>query len=284
MKSATEMLLNKTFEEIWHRGEKYTDGGKINILNSTDKEVEAEAIGTKRYTVNLKFSGNGISRKCTCPYTDRSSSYRPICKHMVGVAILWDEMRGIPRPMIEEIESYTIPPPLVTRSQIDAIWRDPLNADLEILRIAAEERGTWSRPHSRLPNMPNFDTNENKPLTIKEVKKAFQEIKRWAGRRAFDPYFCAGEMTAAFCEVLRIVKKRVAVTSLIVSAQILREAQKFHYTLVMELIDDSSGHWQFNEAHLNDLYESLKKITVTDNERETFEQKLQEFDDHSDEY
>lgn len=286
MQSATQLLLNKTNKEIWYRGEKYADEGKVNIVKGDDKEVEAIVRGTKRYIVNLKFAGGGISRQCTCPYADRSSSYRPICKHMVAVAILWDEQQGLERPSKDEVESYTIAPPEISRSEITALYRDPLRADLEKLRILADETalGGRPRPHSRLPNCPKILTKESVPLTAKEVIKAFREIERWTNRRLYDSYFCAGEMVAAFCEVMRIIKKRIPATPPITVAEILREAQKFHYKLILELIDDSEGLHEFTEAYLEDIYQELKKIPVSKNEKIAFKQKLREFDKHRDDY
>ncbi len=277
VKSATDLLLNKTSEVIWRRGEAYANSHKVSLLKSDEKETEAVAQGTKQYAVYLKFAGSGMSRSCTCPYQG------DVCKHMVATAIVWDEWRGLPRPSTEDIETATIPPPPVTRAQIHAVFASPLKADLDVLRLASESTG-WSRPHSRLPTHPKFETNTAIPVTLQEVHKAWHEIERWTNRKTYDPYFCAGEMIAAFCEVLRIMKKRLAVTSPLVAAAILREAQQFHYTLVMTLIDDSDGHWQITEAHLDDMYESLQKTPVPPNERKDFVHTLQEFTDHKDDY
>lgn len=277
VKSATDLLLNKTSEVIWRRGEAYANSHKVSLLKRGEKETEAVAHGTKQYAVHLKFAGSGMSRSCTCPYQG------DVCKHMVATAIVWDEWRGLPRPSTEDIETATIPPPPVTRAQIHAVFAFPLKADLDVLRLASESTG-WSRPHSRLPTHPKFETNTAIPVTLQEVHKAWHEIERWTNRNTYDPYFCAGEMIAAFCEVLRIMKKRLAVTSPLVAAAILREAQQFHYTLVMTLIDDSDGHWQITEAHLQDMYESLQKTQVPPNERKDFVHTLQEFTDHKDDY
>jgi len=277
VKSATDLLLNKTFEVIWRRGEAYANSHKVRLLQRDAKETEAVAQGTKPYAVHLKFAGSGISRSCTCPYQG------DVCKHMVATAIVWDEWRGLARPSTEDVETETIPPPPVTRAQIHAVFASPLKADLDVLRLASESRG-WSRPHSRLPKFPKFETNTAIPVTRQEVHKALHEIKRWTNRNAYDPYFCAGEMSAAFCEVLRIMKKRLAVTSPLVAAALLREAQQFHYTLVTSLIDDSDGHWQITEAHLDDMYESLQKTPVPRHDRKSFVLKLQEFTDHTDDY
>ena len=68
MKSATDLLLNKTFEVIWRRGEAYANSHKVSLLKRDEKETEAVAQGTKQYAVYLKFAGSGMSRSCTCPY------------------------------------------------------------------------------------------------------------------------------------------------------------------------------------------------------------------------
>ncbi|MDA2918805.1 hypothetical protein MYX76_04815 [Desulfobacterota bacterium AH_259_B03_O07] len=284
MKSATDLLITRTYTEIWERGEEYAKSGRVRIASSNEREVEAFVKGTELYKVKLKFSGAGISKNCNCPYSHGASAKHSPCKHMIAVAILWDESKGIEPPSKDEIEFETIPPPLVTRSQYVALFKSPLKADLELLRIAAEEIGSWSRPHSRLPNMPKFSSNENEPLSIKEIRKSFREIASWTNRRRYDYYFCAGEMVAAFCEVMRLVKKRLRVSSPLETAEIIREAQKFHYELVMGLIDDSDGLHEFTEAHLEDVYNHLKKMPVEDVEKDALARKLKEFENHRNDY
>jgi len=163
------------------------------------------------------------------------------------------------------------------------VFAVPLKADLDVLRLASESTG-WFRPHSRLPKHPKFETNMAIPVTRQEVRKAFHEIERWTNRNTYDPYFCAGEMIAAFCKVLRIMKTRFPVTSPLGAASVLREAQQFHFTLVTSFIDDSDGHWQITEAHLHQMYESLSKTPVPRYGRKDFVQKLQEFRDHQGDY
>lgn len=276
-KSATEMLIYRTYQETWKRGEQYANKGVVKLLDINDDFVRAEVKGTKLYQIKLAFRSGGLSRACDCPVGD-------FCKHMVAVAILWDEARGIPRPNQDKIESETIPPPLVSRAEINDMYNDPLHANLEVLRLAASESGSWSRPHSRLPAMPPFNTDKKEPLSIREIKKAFHEIERWSHRSTYDFYFCAGEMVAAFCEIMRIIINRLAVTSLLVAAEILRESQKFHYKLIMELIDDSDGLHIFTEAHLEDIYQYLKKMKIVEKEIPNFYKILQEFDEHRDDY
>lgn len=258
-KSACRLLINKTYREIWERGEDYADNASIEIFNYDNRYMEAKVRGTKKYWTSLEFYGNGMRRFCNCPYAE-SHSDRTICKHMVAVAILWDKARGIARPDSSEIEEWSMERPQISRSEIDALYGDPLNADLEALRILADETALGNpRPHARLPNMPKLDISEKKELSLQEVKKAFSEIGKWTGRRNYDPYFCAGEMTAAFCEVMRRIIAHIDKINLSMAVDILVSAQQFNQKLIMEYIDDSQGLHAFTEAHLEDLFDKLNE-------------------------
>lgn len=285
MKSACQLLLHRTYKEIWQRGEKYADGGKIEVLGLNEKHIEADVHGINTYITKLEFHGNGIRKSCSCPYIE-SHSDQAICKHMVAVAIFWDEGRGIVRPSKESIEGLTIPPPEVSRLEIDDPFSNPLDADLDLLRILADETAFHGRPrpHARLPNMPSFNVDEKIPLTLKEVEKAFQQINKWSYRRNYDLYFCSGEMVAAYCEILRIVMKRVVATNPIVAVNIILEAQNFNRKLILEMIDDSNGLHEFSEAHLDAIYKILKKISMSRDGMQILEKKLNEFNKHRDDY
>ncbi|MDA2921886.1 SWIM zinc finger family protein [Patescibacteria group bacterium AH-259-L07] len=151
VKSAADMLLNKTYEEVWHRGEGYADEGRVIMVRVNDQKVEALVEGTNGYVVSLRFVANGIRRHCSCPYP------KDICKHMVAVAILWDEMRGMKRPSDREIESFTIAPASVSGQSIDALFNNPLRADLDAIRVLVEYTAFPSRrkqTHAKLPKHP----------------------------------------------------------------------------------------------------------------------------------
>lgn len=163
---------------------------------------------------------------------------------------------------------------------INALYKDPLHADIGLLRTMTDH-GSWVRPHARLPLHPPFDPRETEPLTLEEISTAFSEMKRWTKRKTFDSYFCAGEMTAAFCEVLRLVHKRLAVTSPATSGEILREAQKLYFELLHRLVDTSDGVHVFPKAHLEEIYETLKALTEKNGELEKY---LQEFEAHREDY
>lgn len=270
-KSAAQYLLPKTQYDVWERGQEYAS--KVTVISQDERHIEALVSGTKTYPVRLRFAGGGIGKHCDCP------ARYDVCKHMVAVTIVWDTRRGLHAPSTDDIKTKAAPKPDNTlRQAIKNLFADPLHADLEFLRIMADT-GSWSRPHSRLPKRPPVTTKEEEPLTLHEISLAFKEITHWSKRKAYDPYFCAGEMTAAFCEMLRIVRKRLSVSSPTVCGEILCEAQKFHYVLVQQLMDDSDGLHVFSEAHLEDIYQALKALPAKE-----LDKYLQEFDAHREDY
>ena len=155
MKSATSMLLAKTNREIWCRGQAYANEGHVSIIRHDNQEVHALVKGTEDYHIILKFAPKGISQSCDCPYFQKN---RYICKHVVAVAIIWDEKRGISCPNQALIEQKTVPPPAFSRRDINNLFKKPLIADLDQVRILADETalGGYVRPHSRLPKMPKW--------------------------------------------------------------------------------------------------------------------------------
>jgi hypothetical protein len=101
---------------------------------------------------------------------------------------------------------------------------------------------------------PPFKSGTKTPLSPDEFDEAISEVASWSRLQHFDPYFCAGEMMAAFCEVLRHVLRRSQATSSTTLAQILSAANAFADRLVFQIIDDSNGDHVFADAHLRELY------------------------------
>ncbi len=272
--SACDLLLYRTNEEVWYRGEDYVKKERVKNLVFDEKSAQAFVTGSHPYQVKLCFRSGGLSKSCNCPYTGK------VCKHMVAVAILWDKSRGIPRPSKEMIETETIPPPEVTKADMNQMYNDPLHANLDKLRIVADERG-WSRTHAHLPNMPSFETDTSVPLTLEEVQKTLLSVRKWTQKDNYDMYFCAGEMVSAYCKVLRCIYKRVEASDIFITAQILRESQKFHYELVMDMIDGSDGLHVFTEAHLEHLFNIIQDKSKN---QKNVQEKLTEFEKHRDDY
>ena len=271
------MLLVKTDTEIWRRGVDYVDRELVCRDIQDDDSVIATVKGTQPYRVSLSFTPRGISQKCDCPYFTKNGY---ICKHIVAVAIVWDESRGILRPDQSAVENCTAQSPRVSRSEIKRLFSDPLNADLHMVRVLPEETafGGRGRSHSQLPDTPQISPDEQEPLTLKEIRGCFSEMKRWSRRKTFDPYFCSGEMVAAFCEVLRIIAERLPVTPPFLSAEILVACQQLNYTLMTELIDDSLGMHVLSESHLDSIYDILCNTTAAVPDSKQFESLLKRYE------
>ena len=277
MKSAADLLLKKTTQDVWHRGEAYADKASITITSHNDLEVQASVLGAKTYDVKLRLTSKGISQSCTCPHFIEAGY---ICKHIVAVAILWDEQRGILRPSVEKIGKAAVPPPILSRQDIANLFKTPLIANLDHLRILAEATalGGYVRPHSELPTMPDMVLDEAQPIDYKEVKACLNQMTRWTKRKAYDPYFCSGEMVAAFCAMLRVLKKRIPVTSPIETAWMLLELQEFQRVLIGGMIDDSQGVHKISEAHLQEIHDTLAMIPIPDEACADFEKVIGEYE------
>lgn len=171
------------------------------------------------------------------------------------MAAVCERGQGAPHPggdRIVKVSSYA--PGSISSRDFDEAWADPLNADLNVVRRAAAAFALPNRRgHERLPACPPFTTVPETAVSSSEFGDTVEEIASWSQRQHFDPYFCAGEMVAAFCEVLRRVRRRSGATSSLDLARILQAARAFADRLVFELIDDSNGDHVFAGAHLREL-------------------------------
>ncbi|MBI5138368.1 MAG: SWIM zinc finger family protein [Candidatus Vogelbacteria bacterium] len=277
--SASQLLLSYAYEETWYRGEEYADKKLARLQKYDTKSVQAKVSGTKSYEVLLRFAGSSVSRECSCPYVGGD-----VCKHMVAVAIIWDEKRGLSRPTHEMVAGETITPPFISMTQITSAYKNPLTCDLEIVRMSASERAAESRAHLRLPLRPPFLNDSEKAVSLSETKRAFREISRWTMREGYDQYYCGGEVVAAFCEVLRSVLRREKSSQPKIIADVLIEAQNFHETLLNDLVDVRDGIEIFGSAHMNELYQLLDREIKKMNSADQIyvEKQLAVFDDRAD--
>lgn len=251
--SYARALLYRVYQETWQRGARYAEEGRVGALEPIPKGFRASVRGTQTYAAELAWRGSGLGKRCSCPV----SQNRNPCKHLIALAIVADQTQGMAPPTADEIETQTIPPPLISRADIEAMYRDPLRVDLDTLRLAASESGSWSRAHARLPAAPTLAADAG-PLTLAEVARALKQIARWADHAHFDPYFCAGEMMAGFCELLRRGRLRLAETPIETAVAILAAMAAFHHRLITELMDDSEGDRVFGQAHLQALLADLR--------------------------
>lgn len=89
-------------------------------------------------------------------------------------------------------------------------------------------------------------------------------------------------MVSAYCEVMRLVMTRLPVSSPLISADILLEAQQFVYELHYELIDDSDGLYIFSFEHLDSVYKKLKKASKKFDKSDELIKKLKEYEVNQD--
>lgn len=230
----------------------------------------------KTYDVSLGFSRVGsLKYSCSCPYFLENK--KVVCKHIIASALLWDRRRKVPDPDEKTIEDLSIPEPTITRKDINKAYSDPLHADLEMLRRAADEMG-WTRSHARLPLAPKIC---KQPLmNYSDVKKAILELRVWSRRYSFDPYFCAGEMVAGFCELIRWVQMSYMNVSLEERVKIAQLLVNYNRELIMETIDDSDGLHEFTEAHLVDFLAKLDEEEMPTLKREVLRTLLSKITDY----
>lgn len=273
--SACERLLKRATEKVWHRGEAYADEGKIQVSEMDTKVIKAVAKGTQDYNLKLVMKKTNVDTSCTCPFRGYG-----VCKHVVAAAIVWDEKRGIKRPGPRDLIKFCMPEPDNSgRVKLKQMDKNPLDADLNNLRQFYKLAGLWSRPHAKLPDMPTMDINPKEPLTMQEVEKALKQIVKWSTRSAYDHYFCCGEMIAAFCEVIKVIKSRLPATDAVLSIDILLYAQQFHNREFLQSIDDSEGQRSVSEAYLDDLYKAVAARQTGD-----MKTKLEEFGNNKGNY
>jgi hypothetical protein len=247
--SFSRIILSDTEMQVYYRGLEYADKKKIKIKKLFNNACLAEAIGSDIYAVGLGFNRAGSPKySCSCPYYQE---HNIVCKHIIGAALVWDRGREVPDPDDETVKNLSIPESPIIRKGINNAYEDPLEANLDIIRYAADEfKG--SRCHAKLPFAPQVCL-----LSPGDIKKGITEIKSWARRSSYDPYFCAGEMVAGFCELIRSVRKslgRFSSEELVVVAE---QLSGYHHELITGTIDDSDGLHEFSEAHLADLFNEI---------------------------
>ena len=68
---------------VYVRGEKYSAGGQVQLLEHTRDEAIAEVMGSQPYRVELKLTSKGLIANCTCP----AMSDHGFCKHAVALGL-----------------------------------------------------------------------------------------------------------------------------------------------------------------------------------------------------
>lgn len=246
--SFTRIILDKTEKVVYDRGLDYAKKGKVKLTTIGNNFCKGKAFGQEQYDVELGFKRTGSPKfYCSCQYYALN---KLACKHIIALALVWDRSRNVPDPDLKTIQQLAIPEPDFSSKDINLAYKDPINANLEVLR--ADPTG-WMRPHARLPEKPS--TCNSNEFNVENIKKALSEIRAWSRKYNYDYYFCAGEMIAGYCELIRWIMPNVDALPEDDLIKVLELLVDFHLELIMEKIDDSDGLHVFNEAHLFKIFE-----------------------------
>jgi hypothetical protein len=266
-------LLSNTLADVWKRGEEYYKRGIVSIDEYEEFKCKGQIKHERNYKVSITIGPKHVTGKCTCPY--RGDGY---CKHIAALGMLWDEKRGFKKP--SKIQVKEIAPEKQERISMAMMNKNPLAVNLKLLRNSAGVPGGWTRPHAELPNAPyELIDNAKLELDIEEINAAFQDLTSWTRKGKYDLYFCAGEMIAGFCETIKIVKKRLAVSPPPICAEVLLRAGKFYIKLLTKLIDSSDGTWEIAKAYLEDFEQAVKALKPDENDKEEFNKFINKFDE-----
>ncbi len=85
--SLSKYILDNITEEIYWRGFKYFQAGKVDNLIESDKKCKALVYGTEDYQIEFRQGPKYIKGYCNCPYFESNEDY---CKHIAAVAIAHD--------------------------------------------------------------------------------------------------------------------------------------------------------------------------------------------------
>ena len=260
--SLSRYILGNTAERIFERGVAYANEGRVRSLQVSNKRLSALVTGSQSYEVQFREGPKYIKGSCTCPYA-LNEDY---CKHVAALAVYWDSKRNISLPSKEERKKLCLRVEDGFSKKMEALYRDPLHADLQLL-AEATDMGSWVRPHAKIRiHSPLADIP--RPVSLKEVRAAFQSIKRIGARSLYDPYFCAGEVSALLSLAYDVILKRLGGVSKEEYLAILAECIVFYYTSYLEMIDGSDGVWQIPFARVQLMFGELQNRGIAQAEQE----------------
>lgn len=259
--SLSQSIIENVTEAIYYRGLEYADQGKVKELEEQEKKLVATVVGSKNYEVEFRQGPVHTKGYCSCPYQLANQDY---CKHIIAVAIAWDRSRGKDIPTDEIVKSQTIEIDYGFGAKVDAMYDNPLEADLRFLATASEYSSWGVRPHAKLPLVSTL-AESVEPLTLKEVKTAFNKIERFTNRATYDYYFCAGEVSAILSMTYDVLVSRLKSTEYLSGHQIVLESIVFYYNVYLQSIDSSDGVWSIPKARLPLMISQLVKMGLDPN-------------------
>lgn len=246
--SLTRYILDNTTEDIFWRGVDYVNKNKVDRIEESEKIISTTIIGSNEYLVEFRQGLKYLKGHCSCPYASMNEDY---CKHIVALALAWDEKKGISPPDQKEVEKNCLQINYDFGKKVDQMFNDPLNADLKFLAIASDYV-TSARPHAKIPIKTTI-TNAKEELSLKKVQLGLQKIENLTNNRNYDPYFCAGEISAVFCLTLDSIINKLTTVPKGFQIKIIIECTVFYYNQYLQIIDSSDGIHQIPFARLQKM-------------------------------
>lgn len=168
-------------------------------------------------------------------------------------------------PSDEEVKNSSIEVDYGFGSKIDKMFEKPLEADLEFLAKVSDYTAWKARPHAKIA-VKSYINDIDQSLEQGEVVKGLMNLSKVISRYNFDPYFCVGEISAAFSKTLDTIIKRSKQNTMHEFLKIFELCVIFYYKNYLTFIDGSDGVWQVPYARFPVLYKQLIKLGVEKND------------------
>lgn len=246
--SLSSYILNNTTEDIYWRGLEYFQKNKVGAIQESEKIISATIKGANEYLVEFRQGPKYLKGYCSCPYFSVNEDY---CKHIVALAVSWDQKKGISLPDKKEVKKYCIQVDHDFGKKVNQMFSDPLNADLKFLAVASDYT-SWARPHAKIFIKTTIE-NSKEELSLKKAQLGLQKIDNLTNNKNYDPYFCAGEISAVFCLTLDSIIKKLSMTPKDVQTKIIIECIVFYYNQYLQIIDSSDGIHEIPFARLQKM-------------------------------
>ena len=198
MKLTKERIRREAGSDIYRRGEKYYNAGKVKLISIELDKIEAEVAGTMPYRVSIQEIGTSLYSSCTCPYWTT-------CKHVVAVLLeakKWydenadDLLHARTHPSwkkffekVIDVESETSP-----NKQIQQ-WRVVYLLDLNTESWSLTPQKAYIKKSGflgRFSNIGDFDLSgkeliysPNDPIVVSHIQKIEQQNNSFYNNRYF---------------------------------------------------------------------------------------------------
>lgn len=246
--SYSKIVLESVTKTVFERGRKYFNEGRVESLEMEENHIWAEVEGMESYAVEMDYDKDGFMGDCNCPYMEENKEV--YCKHVVAVAIAHDKKLGLSLPTKEEIETLTIEEFSHLGQKLAEAYKKPLEADLTAI-AKATDFSSWVRRHAPIEIKSYILAKEVGDLA--KIKKAFKRIESLENRYKYDPYFCAGEVSAVAAMTLDQILVGTGKLSQPLKAEIFYQTVHFYYNVYLQMIDGSDGVWKIVQPRVKKM-------------------------------